>query len=440
MKKNVFINAALEELNAEESKVEKQIGVTDASVVETTDAVAQLQEQHDELKTENAGLEAEVFDNDVTQIETNAESVSDDLEEVVQAAAALEELSCLADLAVKKGQVNKATVATLAFGLEQITNRLGMPSVIAALEGDTVDVLESQQASTIGEKAKDKSKELFERLVAGIAKVIGWVVALFRKLSAPFLDLSARAKKAEALVGSIDESKEITNEVFINSLKLVAQHGDPSKQFADFEKIVPYALRWVFSDSSINALNHTFHEFVLHNGQPDVPKIKQHLDGLTDYASRNIFKTINRAEQPTTGALIGGIGYTLVIKESEDSNGITSKAVSVVINRDVETESPKSIPVVEKKLATTFLQNAQVLLDFKPYESSLKKLEDLAKKTKDVNFDDIPLQNSTRAALQYYISVINSLGLSLIPALARHNLFVVSSFIKYVEESAKASK
>ena len=178
-KRNSFITHALEELQSEavagsETPAASAAPATSETNMDTTgDAVAELMEKNTDLSNDNAELQSESFDNDVDAIETTSDSVSEDLTEAVQATVALENLADLCYLTLKSGQANAAAVAGLAFGLEQITNSLNMPSSVAALESETLSLDgPKEQVAAIGKAAEEKSESIFKRIIESIKRII----------------------------------------------------------------------------------------------------------------------------------------------------------------------------------------------------------------------------------------------------------------------------
>lgn len=233
MKTNAFIAAALEE-------IEQEVSTTQVVPV---DAVAELAKTNLDLAAENSWLEEEKQQSEENEVVAAGVTVCDDLEELEITALALEELVELANLTASKGQANQASVAALAFGLEQITNSIGLKSILPALEADSTP---AEQATSIGDTAKKKSQEIMKRIIEGLRYVFKIVMDFFSKI---FTYNGRMVKKLESLKKSLengsislDGAQSFTNDEFLESLRSPDTHDSIAKQFAVYAEFARNAI------------------------------------------------------------------------------------------------------------------------------------------------------------------------------------------------------
>lgn len=462
---NRFIQAALEELQqeanvgsqtdagnspsgvvAENAPAAAATAVTETNIDSNTDAVAELMEKNSELQTENTELQEESFDNDVDAIAASSDSVTDDLEETVQAGAALEELAHIANMTAKSGQANQASVAGLYMALEAISRNAGLKSSGPALEALALDGPQGQ-AESIGKEAMGKAKELGKRLIASIKRIIGWVIGIVRQLLTRSAKLAERANAALELISegnALDRTKSIDASPFITSLRLVEGGGDANQQFKAYGALASKTLFGFFNDSFVSKLNATFESSIRGGSQqPGAKELNEILKLLmgTVFTENGNSGDSGAPESVSdrdltvgkTVPCVGGsqlyLAATLDLKPSD-----TAYYHIGLVKNQPKFDTPKTIPVVDRALAEDMLPLIRLWMgEQKNLENRLKKLENMGK-------DFEPEPGTTIPAVQQFLSVLTTLATSCIPQFLRLNIQNSTNFIAYVEKSVSVSK
>lgn len=452
MKINKFLTGALEELQQQTAGVQQapQPAIAETDVNDDTDAVAALMEKNSELQDTNATLESESFDNDVSTIETNSDSVNKDLSEAVKAGAALEGLVHIIDLAIRNNQVTMAANAGFAHALEQYSEFGGVSSPMAALEAEALQLEgPADQAKSIGDAAKDKAAEIGKRLLDGLKRLMGWAWNLVRSLFARTEALSKRAKELVGQLDSIDESKTIDAGPFIASLRLVEGGGDPNKQFKEYGEMSAKAVYGFFNNSFTNAYDSAINELKNSTVHPDMHRPKVTLKLI------EIIKALMGALYPENGTAsdIGGVpekisdrdltvaltkpcigGLQLALAATLDNEGTKEGwfCKSGPAKNQPAIDAPASIPVVDKRMARDYLGLIQ------HWMKDQKILEDNVKVYQSVAFTGKFVYSS--AVLNQFLSVITAIMTGCLPYMLRLNIQNSANFIAYVERSIAVSK
>lgn len=430
--------------------------VTQTDIDSSVDAVAMLMEQNTQLATENDELSEQTFDNDTDAIEISSDSANKDLEEAVQAGIALENLSYIADLAVKTKTANQATVAALALGLESICYSADIKSPVAALEDDTLRLAgPAAQTNAIGETAKSKSKEIVAKLVAGVKRIIGWIIGVIRNVAANTGKIAKKAGALKAQLEKIDESAVINNGPFIASLRLVEGGGDANKQFEEYVKLASKTLYGFFNDSFVSNMKTTVDEIVRSNFERSVqvtfkPSPATLLGKRAGEITRMMLSTI--FTEHGTGADVPNVPAN--VPEKELTVGLTPEVIggnrlflaTTVNSQDSATpfvfraglaknqpkfETPENIPVVKKAGARAVLQIIERWMgDQEALEARLKKIESLP--TSGENHLDIAIVGA-------YLQLLSGIATSIIPHFLRLNVQNAARYVAYVDRSIAAS-
>lgn len=444
---NSFIRSALEELDAEVNAGGAGGGVTEVVVDNSTDAVAELMEKNATLESSNAELEEKEFDNDVSAIAGASDSTHADLDEAVNAGAALEELAMLCDLTIRGKFTNKATVASQAMMFGQITSTLKIPNQMPALEAlaighDNKEPTTEEQTKSIGSKAADMAKSIGKKLADGIKRIIGWLIGVLRNLMASSKKIEERAEAVMKLVETIDVSKKITAGPFIASLRLVEGGGDANDQFAEYFKLADVALNGFFNesfakhmlaanfkvegteDSVRNALGKVVQSandtmFTVHGDASDVST--EIPEGISD----------QELSVSLTKPCVGGLQLFLASTHSDSKKFYCRAGVA---KKELKFASPSEIPVAEKATARLCLKSAVKLL------KTHKELED--------NLDDIVRRSENHwhvgpgstALMGDYLTTLAAFATSVAPQLLRLNMKNSSALVAYVEKSITVSK
>ncbi len=493
MKRNAFLNAALEELEKEVATGDQTVTsddatagvatttqavgesdqpVTEVNIDQGVDAVAALMEKNASLQDQNASLEEESFDSDLDILSTASDSAQNDLAECVSACEALRELNHIAELAVKSGQANSTTIASLAFGLEQICLRAGLDSPIAALEDNAVALYHPEtgtnkeasseeaataQASAIAKSAMDKAKEIGEKLVNGIKRIIGWILGILRQFFTRIGGLPERIQKCAAEYDQIDESKTIDSVPFITSLRLVEGGGDANKQFEQYAVTATKTLYGFFSDKFVNHMVEGFEHFKK-GGEESPEEVKAGDEQLVevlklamssifteDGSVQNIpgFKEDPKVKQKAlvvglTPPCIGGSQFYLAADwEQLGEHPETWYCRSGQAAQQPKFETPESIPVVNKQLADKMFGTiTKWLQDQKKLEQKLHILYSLKWSTGGHNGGWV---EGTKA-ISRYLSVLAAIATNAMPQLLRLNIQNSINFVAYVEKSIAVSK
>ncbi len=461
MKRNSFLTNALEELRqeageamepgqdvsavaiAEEPNGQGELRansgpVTKTNVDSTTDAVAELMEKNVELATENAELQQEVFDNDVEIVDSISDSASQDLEEAVAAGVALEQLAHICDLTVRRGEANVASVASLAFGLEQASLRACLSNPIAALESDVAsDATPEQQTEAIGEAAKGKAAEVWRRIAEGVQRVISWITNAIQSIYQRFSPVAKRAEQLLGLTAQIDDNAVIEDAPFIESLRLVEHGGDANKQFKDYADLVDATLYDFFNDSFVAELNKT--------AQSRESDFMQNLVGLgrvlkamdakiftqrvtPDEVYDGELPPNRRIEAGKTAPVIGGLQLYCVWSAQFDENMLVKAGV---VKTPVKLVTPPSIPGANKVLAADLLKRVAAWhKDQGELAARLKKIQGFGKFAEG---SVAPKQATV------YLRAVTAIATSIIPQLIRMNTQNASNYVRFVEKTLRAS-
>jgi hypothetical protein len=465
MKRNAFLTAALESLQqdtaVQSATTEPSIATTtpavggvsnaaDAPAVTETnvdtagDAVAELMEKNQALEDANSELQTEVFDNDLDAIETVGDTVNQDLEEAVAAGVALEELAYIANFAAKNGQATKAGVAGFAMALEQLTYRGGLDSAMPALEEEAKIHLGDPivHSEVVSSTAKAKAKEIGQRLIAGIKKIVAWVLGAIRTLFARGKVLGEKAKALQSQINSIDETMSISSSAFVASLRLLDISKTPSEQFEEYAEFANGTLYGTFGP----AMGKRVLEATTELNSSDVSdgargvvndKILEVLKSLFDtvYIETATAAGTNaegKGEGLTLGQtpmFVGGVQLYLAASMTPSTNwhcraGL-SKTVPVFITDD-------SIKVVQKSIA------ANVLQSINKWMSSSKSLEATFDNLTKLN--DSVAKDASMASVHQYMSMLTAIATGCVPHLLRANIQNSANFIAYVEKSIAVSK
>lgn len=433
---NSFIKAALEAMD-QEANTDSTQQVTEVAIVAPDDAVAELMEKNAVLEDNNAQLQEESFDNDTEAVVGVSDSINQDLEDVVKAGSALEQLAELCEYTARSGLANTATLASHVFALEQICEGIGLASPVPALEAETLQLEgPKEKTESIGAKAVEGAKELGRRLIEGIKRVLGWIIGVIRALVLRGEKISSKAQELLTRIDSIDSSKQIDAKPFIISLKLVQGGGSPSDQFDNYFKTATKTL-YGFFNSSFKA---NLEQAAKATGTPE--EVRSKLSKVLQAAFDNIY-----TENGTSGDVA-----TEVPKEVQESNlvvGLTKPCVGGLqlylastlengevfyaragaVEKEAVFDAPDSIPVVEKALAK------QGLVLVKKWVADQKELEKTMAGLSNVQ---IP-STVTSDAVAHYLRVLSSLVTGSAPHLLRLNLKNAAAFVAYVDKSITAS-
>lgn len=462
MKRNLFIAAALEELQQEVAASDQTAAaapaapavdqsaaapVTEVTFDQSVDAVAALMEKNTELAAENIELQEQTFDNDVDTIQTSSDSVQQDLEEAVAACEALEELAHLADLTVRSGQANKATSATLAFALEQITVRAGLPSQMAALEAEEAGTPEAQSKS-VGEKAKELAQQIGQKLVDGIQRIIAWVMSFFQQIFARTKKIAEKATALKEQVKDIDANAMIEDAKFIKSLRLLdgaSNQGDIAGQYADYAKVASHSLYGFFNDSFVARLSKIHGDVYQSDGKnSDIGYLE--IEQMYEVARQHIFTEDNNgvitAQQldntegvqvSLTKPCVGGIQLFLATNSKEDTS--TKLFFKTGLAPAPKLLEAGSIPVINPVMAGQYLEVINKWMnDHREIEKRFKRISGMTRvKLKGGVLHD-------RYYTSNFLSLLTGFATTIMPQLLRLNIQNSVSFIAYVEKSIAVSK
>lgn len=453
LKQSMFITAALESLKNETEAVQlaPQPAIAETNVNTDNDVVAQLMEKNTQLDEVVVAKESEEFDNDTDIIQSTSDSINQDLEEVVHAGAALEELANIIDMSIRAGQVNKATNASWAHALETYSYFGGIDTNVAALESAVATTDDpGEHAKTLGETAKNKAAEIVKKLAEGIKRIAGWALNILRNFFARSKQLAEKAKLLGGRVNEIDESKTIDAEVFIASLRLVEGGGDPNKQFEDYGHFSAKGLYGFFNNSFTQAYADAMKELKTADGYGEeavnkvTHKVIQIIKVLmsTLYPEHGNISDVNGAvpsavetkdltvslTKPCIGGLQLALAATLDVTNGKDTWFCKSGPAKTQPKIDV----PTSVPVVSKKLAQDYLALIQQWMR----DQSI--LEENVKTYQAVNVVDI--FSGSPESLRRMLSVLTTIMSGCMPYLLRLNIQNSANFIAYVERSLAASK
>lgn len=440
--KNSFIAAALEELQQEQVPsvtLAPQTPVSEVDIDQSKDAVAELMEKNVSLQDENVTLEAQTFDNDVEAVSNVADTVNEDLGQVVKASAALEALSQLCNHTVKAGLANKATLAGHVFALEQIFENIGLSNPVPALESEVSTMVNpSEQTEAVAEKAKSGSEQLIKRLLDGIKRIIGWIMNVIRNAMARSGQLAKRAEMLYKQLERIDESKSIDSKPFIASLRMTADGGDVNEQFNDYGKLASVTLFGFFSDNFKTSMERaTAHAMVARDGKANIAAgmvdvLKKALEVIfTEHGTEGDISAAvpENAKDLTVGLTkpcIGGLQLYLAATMGETENFYCSAGVA---KNPVKLATPETIPVVDKKLAKDYLHLIATWS---------KRDAELQSKFNAINSIKTPEALGIKEVTAY-LNTLSSLVTGTAPHLMRLNLQNSASFIAYVEKSISVS-
>lgn len=458
--RNRFISAALEELSAEagvastktEAVAVDTPAVTEVNIDSSTDAVATLMEKNSELVDTNATLESETFDNDIESVEQSSDSVQQDLEEAVAAGVGLEQLAHIIAADVRGGNVTRGAVAGYAMALEQLSHRGGVESPIAALEAEALQLEgPKDQAKAIGESAMAKAGEIAKRLMEGIQRVVGWLLGILRTFFARSTALAARAKKAYALLDSIDESKSIDSPAFVTSLRLVEGGGTPTEQFEAYAKLASTTLFGFFNTSFVKDVQDVLarartekHDeaAVLSGTTARVREILKVLMGTiyTEHGtgadvSAKLPENVDEKDLTVglTAPCVGGMQLYLAatINQSDASSGKLMYCTSGQVKTPPAIQHGDSIPVIDKQRAKRLLGAVEGWL------KSQKDLEQVFNALKVTNW--VGQLTLNLEVIKVYMGLMTALASGCVPHLLRMNIQNAAALIAYVEKSAAVS-
>ena len=488
MKRNAFLTAALEELNKEvalgdqpatavvpatttapqggdtvAATSSESAPVTEINVDQSVDAVAALMEKNASLQDQNASLEEENFDSDLDILDSASDSAQSDLAECVSACEALEELAHIANLTAKSGQANAANVASLAFGLEQICLRVpGLGNPVAALEDNAVSLYHpttgtnkeatseeaaTAQADAIGKTAMEKAKQIGEKLMDGIKRIVGWILNILRQFFTRLDGLSDRIKKCAAEYNQIDESKTIDSKQFIASLRLVEGGGDPSKQFEAYASMATKTMFGFFSDTFVSRMVDAFNAIKDNESEEEHAAGMKELDEVLRVALSTIytedgttkdvpsFPSDANAQDWTVGKTVPCVGgVQLYLAASlEGNSGLRCKSGLAATQPKID--MPDTIPVVDKNFADKMFG---VITKWLHAHRQLEQKFGLLQGLKFVS-GFTGKENKAKAVSQY-LSVLAAVATGAMPHLLRLNMQNSVNFISYVEKSIAVSK
>lgn len=474
MKRNHFITTALEELNQEVSTGEKSpdtpvvvetetalskdpeekpsTPVTEVNLDQTMDVVAELMEKNTAMEDEIAELSTDSFDNDIDAIQTTSDTFTQDLEEAVQAGVALEELAHLAHMTARSGQANTASVASLAFAFEQITLNAGINNAMPALESEVTKYeAPKAQAEAVAKAAEEKSKSIFQKLIDGIKRIIGWLMNVIRQMFSQFSALGKRMQAAAAQLDSIDESQTINSIPFITSLRLVEGAGDPNKQFEEYAKLATKTLYGFFNESfSRNMLaaldavqkEEETEEISLAGSQQLQQVLKTMMSVIfTEHANSNEVSgkipekvsdkdlTIGKTA-PCVGGLQMFLAATLEFRDDSDWFCSTGH-----VKNPNAFEKAESIPVVKKDTAD---QIFAIITKWIQSERDLNRNLTKLNVTRTVN--NFAGKANKAKMVSFYLNVLTTIATGVIPQFLRMNIQNSINFVTYVEKSIAVSK
>lgn len=480
MKRNPFITAALEELSqeADEGAEKKPVVVaapatsapndtaskdgvgeapqpalTELNLDQAQDAVAALMEKNSALEDAVAELQEQNFDNDLDALDTSSDSVHEDLEEAVAAGAALEELAHLASMTAKSGMANKASVASLAFALEQISERAGVSgtaaledSNIAMYNGSSADGAKAQ-AEGVAKAASDQAQGIYQKLVAGIQRIIGWIMNVVRQVFSRYTSLTGRIAACSKELDSIDEDKTIDSKPFISSLRLVKGAGDPDKQFKDYAQLASKTLFGFFNNSfatrvvaSINHLKEEESDDVKNAGMQELTNVlraamsviyTEHGNGADAGVPKDIAE-----KDLTVGLTPPTVGGGQLYLAATLDGGEKWYCRGGVAKKQPEFDMPDSIPVVNKATADHMFG---IITKWILAERELQHVLGILRGSKIVSSVTgvIGVKGET---VHRYLSTLSALATGVMPHLLRLNYQNSVNFITYVEKSIAVSK
>lgn len=435
MKRNAFITTALEELQQEISAADDKADATTTEVTfdQSLDAVAALMEKNTELAAENIELQEESFDNDTDVIDSASDSVSEDLEEAVAAGAALEELHYLAELTVKTGQANKANAASLAFALEQITDRAGLPSVMSALEDDS-DNEPAEQVKNIGGRAREIAGKVATAVAEVAKRIWQWVMNFFTGL---FTNTDKIAEKAKALRGRVKEINDaavINDDDFIKSLRIPESTGSVVDCYRDFDNFARSSIRF-FDDRFVDTLKKKPTSISdsaswIEAAKPQFAEISKALFSNTPQAN-TVPDLPQDGVAAVTPLLPGGVQLYMAYSEKE-SKVLFGRTTGLKIREE------ESIPALTAKEAETFLGSVEDWLgSFKKLKASLNQLKTVTIfDTSKVKLNDSQFKSHS----QVFIKMLTGLATSTLPHTLNLCIFNSKRLIAYTEKSIEASK
>jgi hypothetical protein len=476
MKRNSFINAALEELNkevatdaqasttiAEPADGAANTTLTEVNLDQSVDAVAALMAKNASLQDQNASLEAECFDSDMDIVDTSSDTVQKDLAEAVSACEAFAELANLASLTVKSNQANAASVASLMFGLEQISLRAGVKSPVSALEdsavalynpatgkdsGATSEEASKAQAGAVAKSAMEKVKEIGKKLMDGIKRIVGWIINVLRQFFTYVGGLPDRIQKAAKEYDQIDESVTIDSAPFIASLRLVEGGGDPNKQFENYAAMASKTLYGFFGDNFVNHMREAFSSLQTPEDGQAYNAGMDKLDEVIRVALSTIYTVDSKAsdipnlsqsdssEEWTVGKTVPCIGgVQLYLAGKTGIRNTIWQCKSGLVTAESKFDVPESIPVVKKDLADKMFGTiTKWLRDQKDLEHKLQTLLNLKWNTTHTS------NEGSSKAIYCYLSVLTAIATGSMPHLLRMNVHNSINFVAYVEKSIAVSK
>lgn len=435
---NPILRAALEQLQAEDTSVVAEASPVDVekTEVENVDAVAELQSEVDQK-------EDQVYENDVAQLEANGEEVEEELNEIVDAADALEQLADLALLTASKGLATKTFNAAISIGIESQCRRIGAPSIVAALEEEALALgydapkgvtkaADKDAALTLGERAKKMAEALYKSVAEFFKRIKQWVFEFADKAMSMWENTTAKAEELLKSLGELRDGAVIEDQGFIKSLGLPGT--DASKCFEDYGR---------FAAGSYNAISSRD----LYSEITDLTKAQndQDVKNTTSLALAFLTRTLftvastdgdDNATVALTPKLVGGIEMKLTYKVGDDKKSTVIK----ISTEKVETVAPSSINGPSAAAARDMLRN---ILNWSKYgnevKTRVKEMEAaLANARKEAKSEEEA--SAKRKAIANLISLTSQLTTVLFPSVMRTNAQVSRKYVAYVAKAIAASK
>lgn len=451
--RNSILRAALEELQQpEQQEVTTETPEQDPSPADVTatdvanqDTIAELQEQVETLSDEQ-------YEGDVQNISKNSEEVEEDLEEVVAAATALEELADLAFIAARTGGSTKLLNGTLALAVEHQCQRIGLPNPIAALEAEGADVSDVKDVSkSIGERAKAAAKAAYDAIIAFFKKIKDWVAGFIKSVIEMFNPIKEQAAELNKQIKDLKPGAEIENEAFIKALGLTKT--DAQADFEDYAKFASTAYAMFTGAGLLDAIAAFANSQTANEAEANMEKFLGVL-GSKLFTVAGVTKSSSAHERVMhSPKLIGGsqltYSYDPVFESGDDkmSKDSTVGAHRAKVTMDsVETVAPAKIGVPSEQKARVMLQTiARWPDDVKRVSDAVEKLSSKIKSSVSEENVNVESTNSVNVnvrniIIRNFMGTANQLIMVLVPMLARQNVQVSRKYIAYIKQSLQASK
>lgn len=426
--RNSILQAALEELQAsgvsEESPPTDSTSVVASTDVEPVDAVAALQDKIEDLEDKTNAVQADA-------IVANGQQVQADLDEVANAAVALENLG---NLALATGHAGQATVgfnASIALGIESICTSLSFPSIVAALEAEQPDASapgkENEAAKSLGERAKDTAKTLAASMIAFLKKIKDWFIAFLGRLSEGLLGTAKIAKDLHNKLGPLKDGVEIKDEAFIKSLGLVSDNAD-----ADFKAYGMFSAKVYAMLTNKNMLDGV----VRIASATSADEVNNSTQAFFQIMSKSVFTTAAGVEDPNVAysaaspRLIGGVQYVIETKKF----AVNSSNCKITVDTSEDLKTPASIHGPKTSDAREFLN---LIVHWSDDAPKLKdSLNALDKATGLVSGNDISF---SAGAARAFMTIVTQLVTVLSPSVVNQNTKVARKYIAYCKKALEAS-